>query len=70
MTIKGKQPLLFRRRKSDSEIARENEEKFRFYPPEKEMDKVLDDLPLFTYNSVAKYVSNSGKNIQHSPTKW
>jgi len=53
-------------KKSDSEIVRENEEKFRSCPPEKELDKRLDDLPPFTYNSIVKYVRNSGKNIQHS----
>ena len=31
------------------------------------MDKLLDDLPPFTYNAIVKYVRNSGKNIQHSP---
>ena len=54
-------------KKSDSEIVRENEEKFRSCPPEKEMDKILDDLPPFTYNTIVKYVRNSGKNIQNSP---
>ena len=36
-------------------------------PLEREMDKMFDDLPPFTYNSIVKYVRNSGKNIQHSP---
>ena len=31
------------------------------------MNKLLDDLPPFTYNAIVKYVRNSGKNIQHSP---
>ena len=31
------------------------------------MDKILDNLPPFTYSSIVKYVRNSGKNIQHSP---
>ena len=31
------------------------------------MGKILDDIPTFTYNSIVKYVRNSGKNIQHSP---
>lgn len=63
----GKAASSLQTKKSDSEIVRENEEKFRFCPPEKEMDKMLDDLPPFTYNSIVKYARNSGKNIQHSP---
>ena len=35
--------------KSDSDLVRENKEKFRFCPSEKNMDKLLDDLPPFTY---------------------
>ena len=31
------------------------------------MDKLLDDLTPFTYNTIVNYVRNSGKNIQHSP---
>ena len=31
------------------------------------MDKILNDLPPFTFNSIVKYIRNSGKNIQHSP---
>ena len=31
------------------------------------MDKLLNDLPPFTYNTIVKYVRNAGKNIQHSP---
>ena len=48
-------------------VVRENEEKFRFCPSEKNMNKLLDDLPPFTYNTIVKYVGNSGKKIQHSP---
>ena len=59
----GKAASSLQTKKSDSEIVRENEE----CPPKKEMDKMLDDLPPFTYNSIVKYVRNSGKNIQHSP---
>ena len=59
--------LLARSKKSDSNLVRENEEKFRVCPSEKNMDKLLDDLPPFTYNTIVKYVRNSGKNIQHSP---
>ena len=44
-----------------------NEEKFRFCPSEKNMDKLLDDLSPFTCNTIVKYVPNSGKNIQHYP---
>ena len=58
--------LRARSKKSDSDLVRENEEKFRFCPSEKNMDKLLDDLPPFTYNTIVKYVRNSGKNIQHS----
>ena len=63
----GKAASSLETKKSDSDIVKENEERFRFCPPEKEMDKMLDDLPPFTYNSIVKYVRNSGKNIQHSP---
>ena len=59
--------LRARSKKSDSDLVRENEEKFRFCPSEKNMDKLLDDLPPFTYITIVKYVGNSGKNIQHSP---
>ena len=59
--------LRARSKKSDSDLVRENEEKFRFCPSEKNMDKLLDDLSPFTYNAIVKYVRNSGKNIQHSP---
>ena len=59
--------LLARSKKSDSNLVRENDEKFRVCPSEKNMDKLLDDLPPFTYNTIVKYVRNSGKNIQHSP---
>ena len=59
--------LRARSKKSDSDLVEENEEKFRFCPSEKNMDKLLDDLPPFTYNTIVKYVRNSGKNIQHSP---
>ena len=58
--------LRVRSKKSDSDLLRENEEKFRFCPSEKNMEKLLDDLPPFTYNTIVKYVRNSGKNIQHS----
>lgn len=63
MTIKEKEPHLFRQKKSDSE---KNEEKFPFCLQEKEMEKLLDDLPPFTFNSIVKRVRNSGKNIQNS----
>ena len=56
-----------RSKKSDSDLVRKNEEKFRFCPSEKNMDKLLEDLPPFTYNTIVKYVRNSGKNNQHSP---
>ena len=59
--------LRARSKKSDSDLVRENEEKLSFCPSEKNMDKLLDDLPPFTYNTIMKYVRNSGKNIQHSP---
>ena len=49
--------------KSDSDLLRENKEKFRFCPQEKDADKMLDDLPPFTLNSIVKYMRNSGKNI-------
>ena len=59
--------LRARSKKSDSNLVRENDEKFRVCPSEKNMDKLLDDLPPFTYNTIVKYVRNSGKNIQYSP---
>lgn len=31
------------------------------------MDKSLNNLPPFTFNSIVKYVSNSGKSIQQAP---
>ena len=55
------------KKKSDVELLRENEEKFKFCPSEKDMKKFLDGLPPFTYNSVVKYVRTSGKSIQQSP---
>ena len=58
--------LRARSKKSDLDLVRKNEEKFRFCPSEKNMDKLLDDLPPFTYNTIVKYVRNTGKNIQHS----
>ena len=58
--------LRARSKKSDRYLIRENEEKFRFCPSEKTMVKLLDDLPPFTYNTIVKYVRNTGKNIQHS----
>ena len=54
-------------KKSDVELLRENEEKFKFCPSEKDMKKCLDGLPPFTYNWVLKYVRTSGKSIQQSP---
>ena len=47
-------------------LLRGNEEKFRFCPSQKNMDKLLDNLPPFKYNTIVKYVQNSGKNIQPS----
>ena len=41
--------------------------RLQYHSSEKNMDKVLDHLPPFTYNTIVKYVRNSGKNIQHSP---
>ena len=58
--------LRARSKKSDLDIVRETEEKFRFCPSENNMDKLLDNLPPFTYNTIVKYVRNTGKNIQHS----
>ena len=58
--------LRARSKKSDLDLVRENEEKFRFCPSENNMDKLLDDLPSFPYNTIVKYVRNAGKNIQHS----
>ena len=55
-----------RSKKSDSDLVRKNEENFRFCPSEKNMDKLLEDLPPFTYNTIVKYVRNSGKNNQNS----
>ena len=57
--------LRARSKKSDLDIVRETEEKFRFCPSENNMDKLLDDLPPFTYNTIMKSVRNTGKNIQH-----
>ena len=54
-------------KKGDSDLVGKNEEKLRFCPSEKNMDKLLDDLSPFTYNTIVKYVRNSGKNIQHYP---
>ena len=50
--------LRARSKKSDSDLVSrsENEEKFRFCPSEKNMEKLLDDLPPFTYNTIVKYV--------------
>lgn len=54
--------------KSDSDLLRENEEIFQFCPPERNMTKILDGLPPFTFNSIVKYVrTSSGKNIKQSP---
>ena len=36
-------------------------------PSEKEMDKSLNNLPPFTFNSIVKYIRNSGKSIQQAP---
>ena len=47
--------LRARSKKSDLDLVRVNEEKFRFCPSEKNMDKLLDDLPLITYNTIVKY---------------
>ena len=58
--------LRARSKKSVLHLVRENEENFRFYPSEKNVDKLLDDLPPFTKNTIVKYVRNTGKNIQHS----
>lgn len=54
-------------KKSDTDLRKENEEKFRFLPPEKDMNKSLDNLPPFTFNSIVKYIRNSGNSIQQSP---
>jgi len=54
-------------KKSDVQLLRENEEKFKFCPSVKDMRKCLDGPPPFTYNSVVKYVRISGKSIQQSP---
>ena len=51
----------------DGELLRENEEKFKFCPSEKDMKKCLDGLPPFTYSSVVKYICTFGKSIQQSP---
>ena len=56
--------LRARSKKSDSDLVRKNEEKFRYCRSEKNMDKLLNDLPPFTYNTIVKYVRNSGKNIR------
>ena len=49
--------LRARSKKSNLDLVRENWEKFRFCPSEKNMDKLLDDLPPFTCNTIVKYVS-------------
>ena len=54
-------------KKSDAELRNENNEKFRFLPSEKDMDKSLNNLPPFTFNSIVKYIRNSGKSIQQAP---
>ena len=54
-------------KKSDVQLLRENEEKFKFCPSVKDMRKCFDRPPPFTYNSVVKYVRTSGKSIQQSP---
>ena len=41
--------LRARSKKSNSDLVKENEEKFRFCPSEKNMDKLLEDLLPFTY---------------------
>ena len=48
----GKTASSLQPEKSDPEIVREHVEKFRFCAPEKEMNRMLDDLPRFTYNSI------------------
>ena len=48
--------LRARRKKSELDLVRENEEKFRFCPSDNNMDKLLDDLLPFTYNTIVKYV--------------
>ena len=52
--------------KTDSDLLKENEEKFKFCPLEKDMIKYLDGLPPFTFNSIVRYVRTSGKNIQQT----
>ena len=59
--------LRARSKKSRLDLVRENEERFRFCPSEKNMDKLLDDLSPFTYNAIEKNGRNSGKSIHHSP---
>ena len=54
-------------KKTDVELLRDNEEKFRFCPKEDNMNKCLEDLPTFTYNTIVRYVQTSGKNIQSAP---
>ena len=49
--------LRARSKKSNLDLVRENWERFRFCPSEKNMDKLLDDLPPFTCNTIVKYVS-------------
>ena len=46
--------------KTDSDLLKENEEKFKFCPLEKDMTKYLDGLPPFTFNSIVRYVRTSG----------
>ena len=52
--------------KTDSDLLKENEEKFKFCPLEKDMIKYLDGLPPFTFYSIVRYVRTSGKNIQQT----
>lgn len=61
MDDQGKAAFFIQTKKSDSEIVMENDEKCWFCPQVKEMDKMLDDHHPFTYNSIVKYVRNSGK---------
>ena len=44
--------LRSRSKKSRLDLVRENEERFRFCPSEKNMDKLQDDLSPFTYNAL------------------
>ena len=56
-----------RSKKSDLNLVRENEEKFRFCSFENNIDKLLDNLPPFTYNTIVKYVRNTCKNSSAFP---